>query len=69
VREPYTEKKESNCQTKKLNSGHGTHWGPGTKTNRPTGRPSQYNFKLNLRDYTANYTPALSDERAPYKKK
>jgi hypothetical protein len=25
VREPYTEKKESNCQTKKLKSSHGHH--------------------------------------------
>jgi hypothetical protein len=31
MREPYTEKKESNCQTNKLKSG----WRPSTKTNWP----------------------------------
>jgi hypothetical protein len=65
VREPYTEKKESNCQIKKLKSGHGPHWGPGTKTNWPTDRRSQYNLKFNLRHCTANYRHVLSSERAP----
>jgi hypothetical protein len=35
VREPYTEKKERNCQTKKLKSGHEQHRGPAP---RQTGR-------------------------------
>jgi hypothetical protein len=69
VRGPYTEKKESNCQTIKLKSGHGLHWGPGTKANWSTDRRSQYNLKLNLRHCTANYRLVLSSERASYMKK
>jgi hypothetical protein len=64
-----TQRRRTNCQTKKLKSGYGPHWGPGTKTNWPTDRQSQCNFKLNLRHYTANYRPVLSSERAPYMKK
>jgi hypothetical protein len=34
---PYTEKRESNCQTKKLKSGYGRHWGPAPRwTGRQT---------------------------------
>jgi hypothetical protein len=55
-------------QTKKLKPGYVPHWGPGTKTNCPTDRLSQCEFKLNLRHCTANYRPALSSERAPYMK-
>jgi hypothetical protein len=47
-----------NFQIKKLKSGHGPHRGPGTKTNWPTDRRSQYDFKLNLRNCTANYRPS-----------
>jgi hypothetical protein len=68
VRELYTEKKESSCQTKKLESGHGPHWGPGTKTNWPTDRRSQYSLKLNLHHCTANYRLVFSLEREPYMK-
>jgi hypothetical protein len=55
---------EVNCQAKKLKSGYGPHWGPGTKTNWPTNCRSQCNLKLNLRHCTANYGPVLSVERA-----
>jgi hypothetical protein len=58
----------SNCQTKKLKSGYGPHWGSGTKTNRPTDSRSQCNLKLNLYYCTANYRPILSPERATHKK-
>jgi hypothetical protein len=58
--------KKGNCQTKKLKSGYGPDWGPGTKINRPADRRSQCNLKLNLRHYTANYRPVLSSERVPY---
>jgi hypothetical protein len=68
VRGPYTEKTENNCQTKKLKSRNGPHWGPDTKTNWPTDRRSQYNLKLNLRHCTVNYRPIISSERAPYMK-
>jgi hypothetical protein len=61
-------REERNCQTKKLKSGHGPHWGPDTNTNWPTVRRSQYNLKLNLRHCTANYRPVLSTERALYMK-
>jgi hypothetical protein len=54
----------SNCQTKKLKSGYGPNYGPGTKTNWPTDRRSQCNLKLNLR----HYRPVLSSERAPHMK-
>jgi hypothetical protein len=57
-----TPRRRSNCQTKKLKS----EWGPGTKTNWPTDRRSQFNLKL--RHSTANYKPVLSSERAPYMK-
>jgi hypothetical protein len=60
-----TPRKRSKCQTKKLKSGHGSHLGPGTKTDWPTDRRSQCNLKLNLRHCTANYRPVLSSERAP----
>jgi hypothetical protein len=40
----------------------------GTKTKWPTDRRSQCNLKFNLRQYTANYRPLLSSERAPYMK-
>jgi hypothetical protein len=53
VREPYTEKKSRNCQTKKLKSGHGPPMGPGTKTNWPTDRRSQYNLNLKRRNYVS----------------
>jgi hypothetical protein len=46
VREPYTEKKESNCETKKLKSGHPLQKGHDTKTNWPTDRRSQCNLNL-----------------------
>jgi hypothetical protein len=42
VREPYTGKKESHCQPKKLKSRHEPHWGPGTKTNLVTDRRTKY---------------------------
>jgi hypothetical protein len=61
-------RRRSNCQTKKLKSGYGPHWGHGTKTNWPTGSRSQCNLKLNLRHCTENYRPVLSSERAPYMK-
>jgi hypothetical protein len=60
-----TPRRRSKCQTKKLKSGLGPHWGPGTKTNWPTDHGSQCNLKLNLRHCTANYWPVLSSERAP----
>jgi hypothetical protein len=63
-----TPRRRSNCQTKKLKSGCGPHWGPGTKTNWPTDRRSQCNLKLNLRHCTANYRPVFPSERAPYMK-
>jgi hypothetical protein len=63
-----TPRRRSNCQTKKLKSGYGPHWGPGTETNWPTYRRSQYNLKLNLSHCIANYRPVLSSERAPYMK-
>jgi hypothetical protein len=66
VREPYTEKNESNWETKKLKSDHGPHWGPGTKKNWPTDHRSQYNLKLNLRHSSANDRPVLSSERAAH---
>jgi hypothetical protein len=56
------------CQTKKLKSGYGPHWGPGTETNWPTDRRSQCNLKLNLRHCTANYRSVLSSKRASYMK-
>jgi hypothetical protein len=73
VSQPYgrgspTLRGRSNCQTKKLKSGYGPHWGLGTKTNSPTDRRSQCNLKLNLCHCTANYRPVLSSERAPYMK-
>jgi hypothetical protein len=43
-----TTRRQSNCQTKKLKSGYGLHWGCGTKTNWPTDRRSQCNLKLNI---------------------
>jgi hypothetical protein len=55
---PTPRRKKVICQTKKLKSGHGPHWVPGTKTNWPTDRRSQYNLKLNLRHCTANYKPS-----------
>jgi hypothetical protein len=61
-----TPRRRSNCQTKKLKSGYGPNWGPGTKTNWPTDRRSQCNLKLNLRHWTANYRPVLPSERAPF---
>jgi hypothetical protein len=64
-----TPRKRNNCQTKKLKSGYGPHWGSGTKTNWPTDRRSQCNLKLKLRHCTANYRPVFSSERAPYVKK
>jgi hypothetical protein len=63
-----TPRRWSNCQTKKLKSGYGPHWRPGTKTNWPTDCRSQCNLKLNLCHCTANYRPVLSSERAPYMK-
>jgi hypothetical protein len=42
--------------------------GPGTKTNWPTDRRSQYNLNSNLRHCIANYRPFLSSEKAPYMK-
>jgi hypothetical protein len=57
--------RRSNCQTKKLKSGYGPHWGPGTKTNWPTDRRSQCHLKLNLRHCTENYSPVLSSETGP----
>jgi hypothetical protein len=63
-----TQRRLSDCQTKKLKSGYVSHWRPGTKTNWPTDRRSQCNLKLNLRHCTANYRPVLSSGRAPYMK-
>jgi hypothetical protein len=62
---------EVTVKQRKLKSGHGPHWGPGTKTNWPTDRWSQYtrNLNLNLRHCTVNYRPILSSERAPYMKR
>jgi hypothetical protein len=60
-------RRRSNCQTKKLKSGYGPHWGPGTKTNWPTDRRSQCNL-LNLHHCTENYRLVLSSEREPYMK-
>jgi hypothetical protein len=37
-------KKESNCRSKKLKSGHLSQKGPDTKMNWPTDRRAQYNF-------------------------
>jgi hypothetical protein len=54
---------------RKLKSGHGHHWGAGTKTNWLTDRRSQFNLNWNLRHCTANYRPVLSSERAPYMKR
>jgi hypothetical protein len=61
-----TPRRRSNCQPKKLKSGYGPHWRPGTKTNWPTDRRSQCNLKSNLCRCTANYRPVLSSERTPY---
>jgi hypothetical protein len=55
-----TPRRRSNCQTKKVKSGYGPHWGPDTKTNCPTDRRSQCNLKLNLHHCTENYRPVLS---------
>jgi hypothetical protein len=60
VREPYTEKKESNCQTKKIKIWSWAPQGPDTKKNYPTHRRSEY--YLNLLDCTANCRPVLSSE-------
>jgi hypothetical protein len=62
-----TPRRRSNCQTKKLKSGYGPQWGPGTKTNWPTDRWSQCNLKLNLRHCTANTDPS-SRQRGKIKK-
>jgi hypothetical protein len=63
---PIPRRKKSNCQTKKLKSGHGPHWGPGIKTNWPTDCQLQYNLKLKLCHCTAYYKPVLSSERMPH---
>jgi hypothetical protein len=55
--EPYTEKKESNCQTKKIKI---WSWDPQRTRHWPTDVRSQYNLTLNLRDCTANYRSVLS---------
>jgi hypothetical protein len=47
-----------------LRVGTGREW-PDIKTNWPTDRRSQCNFKLNLLHCTANYRPVLSSEREP----
>jgi hypothetical protein len=54
-------KKESNCQTKKLKSGHGPHWGPGTKMNWPTDRRTQYNLKLKFRNCKLQTRPLIRE--------
>jgi hypothetical protein len=61
---PTPRRKEVIVKQRKLKSGH-----PGTKTNWPIDRRSQYNLNLNLCHCTANYRPVLSSEGVPYMKK